>query len=78
MSARSTAFAVLALALAGCATVLALPAVDEIDHAAANALDGGNIEFHRPDLAGKRLGTIRKRARMRLPRVPDPKRHRTG
>src|SRR6185436_20844388 len=32
-------------------------AVDEVDERPANADDGGDIELHRPDAAGMRLGT---------------------
>ena len=48
--------------------VLAI-AVDEVNQAAADPLDGRNIELHRPDLAVHRLGAERDRALIRLGRI---------
>src|SRR6266851_2191522 len=52
--------------------VLAI-AIDEIDQAAADPLDGGDIELHRPDLAGNGAGALRKRAATGLGRVAHAK-----
>ena len=51
-------------------------AVDEVDQAAADPLDGRDIELHRPDLAVHRLGAEPDRALVGLGGVGDAKRHR--
>jgi hypothetical protein len=48
--------------------------VDEIDQAAADPFDGGDVELHRSDLAVHRLGAERDRALVSLSRIGNPER----
>ena len=52
--------------------------VDQIDHAAADAFDGRDVKFHRPDLVAERLGASGDQLCVRGGRILDPERHGTG
>ena len=52
-------------------------AVDEVDQAAADSLDRGNVEFHRTGRSGPRLRSQFERAREGEARVGDAKCHGT-
>src|SRR5205085_1494631 len=52
--------------------------VNEIDHAAADAFDRGDVEFHRADLVVERLGAALEQLVIRGDSILDAERHRAG
>jgi hypothetical protein len=53
-------------------------AIHEVDQAAADALDGRDVQLHRPDPAVERPGAELDRALEGVARIRDPERHRAG
>ena len=53
-------------------------AVNQIDHAAADAFDGGDVQLHRPHGIGERRGAARQQLAIRRARVRDPEGHGAG